>query len=442
MLELRDSSSPVPSSQLWPQARALGLWRPHLPCPGHGELQPGQAHRGGQGRCPTVLLLLSAHPRPLSPSPQPVACRRSGRRCRTETLSVDVVVHVCSCAWRPHPGLAWQHALHSAPTPTPLSLVAEETHSRQPLQPLDPVGTMGSTAALQHQMDLCVRPSGHLTSPHQPVDASFLSGPRTPTGPPRFYLFRGSTLLQYLAQGPVDAAARGKPHLTVFMHVCHDRHATLPCPALSCPTLRPGSARLFKRAWAQLDLSVLGRPGLVDVSFLPACRGRAALLSASSAVDSSEDTSPSLHVAGHRDPLFCHRCRLVQSDFVNGYLLQSPPDCVTSSPKVPIPPAPQPACLHQTLSAVRIHSRNYMRPRVGSLDASSPPLEARHPCALASERTLSASPDPCLPCLPDPRPKCEVAKLLISLLGCRSPWEQTLASISIDITRQLAAHGI
>lgn len=36
----------------------------------------------------------------------------------------------------------------------------------------------------------------------------------------------------------------GKPHLTVFMHVCHDRHATLPCPALSCPTLRPGSARL------------------------------------------------------------------------------------------------------------------------------------------------------------------------------------------------------
>lgn len=136
------------------------------------------------------------------------------------------------------------------------------------------------------------------------------------------------------------------------MHVCHDRHATLPCPALRGPVLPylahalapSGSARLFKRAWAQLDLSVLGRPGLVDVSFLPACRGLAALLSAGSAVDSSEDTSPSLHIAGHRDPLFCHRCRLVRSDFVNGYLVQSPPDCVTSSHKYRYHPPPGPAC--------------------------------------------------------------------------------------------------
>lgn len=134
-------------------------------------------------------------------------------------------------------GLAARTPLRSHPHP--LVPCHRETHSRQPLQPLDPVGTMGSTAALQQlcstQMDLCVRPSGHLTSPAR---RRVLSGPRTPTGPPRFYLFRGSTLLQYLAQGPVDAAARGKPHLTVFMHVCHDRHATLPCPALPCPTLR------------------------------------------------------------------------------------------------------------------------------------------------------------------------------------------------------------
>lgn len=249
------------------------------------------------------------------------------RHCPSTSLCMCAVVHG-------DPILDWSGSTHSTPLPPrpPCPLSPRDTlkTATAALGPCWNDGQHCSIAALQHQMDLCVRPSGHLTSPAR---RRVLSGPTTPTGPPRFYLSRGSTLLQYLAQGPVDAAARGKPHLTVFMHVCHDRHATLPCPALSCPTLRPGSARLFKRAWAQLDLSVLGRPGLVDVSFLPACRGGAALLSASSAVDSSEDTSPSLHIAGHRDPLFCHRCRLVQSDFVNGYLLQSPPNCVTSNPK-------------------------------------------------------------------------------------------------------------
>lgn len=109
-----------------------------------------------------------------------------------------------------------------------------------------------------------------------------------------------------------------------------------------CALAPPGSSSAPGLNW---NLSVLGRPGLVDVSFLPACRGVAALLSARSAVDSSEDTSPSLHIAGHRDPLFCHRCRLVQSDFVNGYLLQSPPNCVTSNPKYRYQPPPgRPAC--------------------------------------------------------------------------------------------------
>lgn len=189
-----------------------------------------------------VPAVVSSRPRPAevkgvqqlcSPSPQPVACRRSDNSRCPETLSVDVVAHS-------DPKLPWE-ALHSTLPP-----LVTERHP-QGGQPLDLVGAMGSIAAAPDG-SVC----STLWSLHQFVNAS--RPPMTPTKP-QILPFRCSTLLQYMAQGPVAAAARGQPHLTVFMHVCHDRHATLsypampcsvlPCPVLSCPALRlapPGSS--------------------------------------------------------------------------------------------------------------------------------------------------------------------------------------------------------
>lgn len=293
---------------------ALGLWRPHLPCPGHGELQ---AKPTGDQAAQELLTLT------LRPSPQPVACRRSGPRRCTETLSVDVVVHVCMCAWRPQPGLVWQQQQqqqHSTPLPPPptdpLSLVTERhrhTLTQDGGQPLDPVGTMGSTAALQvcrsaaleHPDGSVCSTTALIASPHltRPVRRRVLASrrPVRPNDNPqdhRFYLFPGSTLLQYsgpkapLMLQPEEPEARltspsSCTSATTAMPPC----PALPCLALPCALAPPGSSSAPGLNWTCLFWVGLA---LVDVSFLPACRGLAALLSAGSAVDSSEDTSPSL----------------------------------------------------------------------------------------------------------------------------------------------------
>lgn len=302
------SSGPGSALALWGSGDRIFLVR-------HGELQ-ARAHRGSSST-------RAAHPSTLCPSPQPVACRRSGRRRCTETLSVDVVVHVCMCACvHGDPNLDWQQQQqqqqqHSTPLPPPtdpLSLVTERhrhTLAQDGGQPLDPVGTMGSTAALQQLCSsaaprwICVfdHRSDHLTSPHQtssstrPCVPPSCQAQRQPTRPQilPFSRLHSSAVLwpkaPLMLQPEEPEASLTSPSSCTSATTAMPPCPALPCLALPCALAPPGSSSAPGLNWTCLFWVGLA---LVDVSFLPACRGLAALLSAGSAVDSSEDTSPSL----------------------------------------------------------------------------------------------------------------------------------------------------
>lgn len=135
-----DSPKPQAPSGAPTNSTQHALWRTALrtwPCTGHAELQAElQAELHAHHAQPTgvartsagVQRLCTVH---LSRAPYSVLGRphrnqshgrRSWRRPCTETLSVDVVAHVCFCAWRPQ--LGWQRST-PLPPPTPHPLVTE-----------------------------------------------------------------------------------------------------------------------------------------------------------------------------------------------------------------------------------------------------------------------------------------------------------------------------
>lgn len=354
----------------------------------------GQGGRPAAGRAAHAHA--HAHPHP-HPHPHPHRNQSHGadlvdgavpRHCPSTSLCICACVHG-------DPNLAWQRST-PLPPPTPLSLVTERhRHTLKNGQPLDPVGTDGqhcSTAALQlcsTQMDLCVRPPSdrpHLTSSstRPGVLASWrppCQAQRQPTRPqilpfPRIHSSavlwpKAPLMLQPEASLTSPSSCTSA---TTAMPPCPAR----PCLALPCALAPPGSSSAPGLNWTCLFWVGLA---WLTCRFFRLAAARPALLSAGSAVDSSEDTSPSLHIAGHRDPLFCHRCRLVRSDFVNGYLVQSPPDCVTSNHKYRYQPPPGPACCSR-------HCPQYgytviICVPVLDLSTLTPPhWKARHPCCL------------------------------------------------------------
>lgn len=283
-----------------------------------------------------VPAMVSSRPSPpgikqhKSCSPSPFALHRTTSRMPqiwSTALYRDIVrrrrcacVHVC--AWRPQTGLVWQQQQqqHSTPLPPPptdpLSLVTERhrhTLTQDGGQPLDPVGTMGSTAALQQHCSSTAAPrwicvfdhrSDHLTSPpHQTSSSTRPGGPpscqaqRQPTRPQilPFPRLHSSAVLwpkaPLMLQPEEPEASLTSPSSCTSATTAMPPCPALPCLALPCALAPPGSSSAPGLNWTCLFWVGLA---LVDVSFLPACRGLAALLSAGSAVDSSEDTSPSL----------------------------------------------------------------------------------------------------------------------------------------------------
>lgn len=222
---------------------ALGLcWRPHLPCPGRGEWAWPVSSSSRE--------LLSAHPHP-HPHPHRNQSHAADlvdgavpRHCPSTSLCICACVHGL-------PNLAWQRStpLPPPPPPCPLSPRDTDTHSRTaspcPWTLLEP---MGSTAALQlcsTQMDLCVRPpSDHLTSPvRRRVLASWRPArPNDTHRGHRFYLFPGSTLLQFSGpKAPLmlqPEASLTSPSSCTSATTAMPPCPALPCAALSCPTLR------------------------------------------------------------------------------------------------------------------------------------------------------------------------------------------------------------
>lgn len=296
-------------------------------------------------------------------------------------------VHVCMATptW---PGSAPLRSHPPPPPPCPLSPRDTDTHSRtaSPWTLLEP---MGSTAALQLCSSAWICVFGHpLIALNSPVRRRVLASwrppcqaQRQPTRPqilpfPRIHSSavlwpKAPLMLQPEASLTSPSSCTSA---TTAMPPCPAR----PCLALPCALAPPGSSSAPGLNWTC--------PFWVGLAWLT-CRffrlaaARPALLSAGSAVDSSEDTSPSLHIAGHRDPLFCHRCRLVRSDFVNGYLVQSPPDCVTSNHKYRYQPPPGPACCSRHCPQYG-YTVNICVPVLDLSTLTPPHWKARHPCCL------------------------------------------------------------
>lgn len=298
------SSGPGSALALWGSGDRIFLVR-------HGELQArptgDQAARELLTLRPSALHRNQSHAADLGDGAVP-------RHCPSTSLCMCACVHG-------DPNLDWQQQQqqqqHSTPLPPPtdpLSLVTERhrhTLAQDGGQPLDPVGTMGSTAALQQLCSsaaprwICVfdHRSDHLTSPHQtssstrPCVPPSCQAQRQPTRPQilPFSRLHSSAVLwpkaPLMLQPEEPEASLTSPSSCTSATTAMPPCPALPCLALPCALAPPGSSSAPGLNWTCLFWVGLA---LVDVSFLPACRGLAALLSAGSAVDSSEDTSPSL----------------------------------------------------------------------------------------------------------------------------------------------------